>query len=540
MGIPGLLQGLKCVAKDDGNIRSFEGQSVTVDASSWLHKSVYAIADHYVETIERGHGRPDHRSIQTSASYMKQRCQELLTSAKIQCIYLVLDGKRCPLKIVTNDERDRKRQEHLQQARTYKRRGDKANAYEKYKACIKVTLELTVAVAKIVAEHFRTNNRVQIVWSPYEADAMLVKLCVDGLASAIVTEDSDVLLYCATCRTMTPILFKLDRRNGNCTILSMRWLLDPIESIANKNIAPIHNTTTNSSKKTEFEDVLKAFALRETREPGFGVRLFVQACVLSGCDYAPNQLDGVGYITAFKTIRSAIHRDDADRFRHALTQLPAKACKPIHKIEYEELLAKSEAVFYYHPVIQSSDGRIVYLQNPAFVSDTNRVPSLERFGGDVDFLGHVTADETADRIVAGNVGKSQPPSGVAPPTKRTASFAATKPLNSFSMPLTDIIKQSKEFVPLLNPYKGLTKRKRDALLLPNSDAIVQQPALKPNPFAKFTLGSKGKENQASNTSNFFLNNTQDVRFVAPLATRKGVSANEMEAVPAAETAVSSD
>ena len=38
----------------NGNIYSdFHNQAVAIDASSWFHKSVYSIADHYVECIEK-------------------------------------------------------------------------------------------------------------------------------------------------------------------------------------------------------------------------------------------------------------------------------------------------------------------------------------------------------------------------------------------------------------------------------------------------------------------------------------------------------
>jgi hypothetical protein len=77
MGIPGLLVALKSYLStttttptpttkfgnnnaDDtnrmynGNIYDdFQNQAVAIDASSWFHKSVYSIADHYVECIEQ-------------------------------------------------------------------------------------------------------------------------------------------------------------------------------------------------------------------------------------------------------------------------------------------------------------------------------------------------------------------------------------------------------------------------------------------------------------------------------------------------------
>lgn len=38
----------------------------------------------------------------------------------------------------------------------------------------------------------------------------MVWMCKTGVASAIVTEDSDVFLYCITCGVDTPVLFKMD------------------------------------------------------------------------------------------------------------------------------------------------------------------------------------------------------------------------------------------------------------------------------------------------------------------------------------------
>merc|ERR1719223_2129583 len=97
---------------------------------------------------------------------------------------------------------------------------------------------------------------------------------------------------------------------------------------------------------------------RESRKPGLGARLFVQACVLSGCDYAPSQLSGVGFVNSFKLVMENAFRDDEERFVRLLKFLPKSkilACDG-EKISrnlasevienYEELLAKSEAVFY--------------------------------------------------------------------------------------------------------------------------------------------------------------------------------------------------
>jgi exonuclease-1 len=184
MGITGLLKGLPT---EKGYIRDYRGKSLAVDASSWLHKSVYSIAEHYVEAYEQG--RMDAKCIDTSASYITKRCIELLNYAGIAQIYLVMDGKRCPLKAVTNQERERRRAANLEDARRFKQQGRKKESQEKYGACIKVGTELTQAVVRKVKETFRRQGKpVVFVWAPYEADSQMVKLCLDGKADAIVTE----------------------------------------------------------------------------------------------------------------------------------------------------------------------------------------------------------------------------------------------------------------------------------------------------------------------------------------------------------------
>jgi len=79
-----------------------------------------------------------------------------------------------------------------------------------------------------------------------------------------------------------PVIFKLDRRSGRCDIISMAWLLG----------AP--QTSPAGKAKSALEALLLNLAFRESKRPGFGVRLFVQGCVLAGCDYASNPLSGVG------------------------------------------------------------------------------------------------------------------------------------------------------------------------------------------------------------------------------------------------------
>ena len=156
---------------------------------------------------------------QKYTKYMIDRCSELLTFAHIDKIYLVFDGKRVPLKSSTNASRESKRQANLREARRLMACGRRSEAHEKYRMCVKGNETMARVVAAKVQEKWgrddsgtNDNVRVKCVWSPYEADSQLAKLCVDGWAHAVVTEDSDLLLYSAVTHKPFPIIYKLDRK----------------------------------------------------------------------------------------------------------------------------------------------------------------------------------------------------------------------------------------------------------------------------------------------------------------------------------------
>jgi 5'-3' exonuclease len=447
MGINGLLKGLSPLlipenetstngkintAKPLYNIRQFKNKTVAIDASSWLYKACYSASDRLVEAIEAG--KIDHICEKILCRYMTKRCDELLNFAGIRRVRLVFDGKRCPLKAVTNREREARRMKNLTEARRLMRLGMKDQAIDKYKACVKVVPWMAESVAKAVAQKWKKQNgfgnlepQVTCIFSPYEADAQLVKLCVDGLADAVITEDSDVLVYSAACMHSFPIIYKLDRNSGSCDVISMDWLLvrcpsskslDHEGNISLRRLLPSQlqsdaanananqkNNTNSKSKKGKNKAAggallshLTAMATREARNAGSGVRLFVQACTLSGCDYAPSRVSGMGLVTAFKTVKENIHRDPHCRFSCTLKSISKEklANDPFQqkstndpREEYEELLAKSECVFYFHRVLDRA-GKIVPLVQsdlPQLKDEAHEfLPKLDRFDDDT-FIG---------------------------------------------------------------------------------------------------------------------------------------------------------
>jgi exonuclease-1 len=173
MGIKGLHKGLSFCTKKS-SIREFSGQTVAVDSSSWLHRSVYSVSEKYVESIERK--VVDANCVRVSARYISGRCRELLNSFRIKKVFLVMDGKRCPMKSNENEDREQRRQQNLKEARNYKRNGRSDKAEDKYKTCIKIRDDFTISVMKEVAKAFSKDQRVQFFWSPYEADAVITEV----------------------------------------------------------------------------------------------------------------------------------------------------------------------------------------------------------------------------------------------------------------------------------------------------------------------------------------------------------------------------
>jgi len=474
------------------NIRQFANKTLAIDASSWLFKASYSCAEGLVEAIESN--EIDKKSEYMLCNYMTKRCEELLNHASIKRVYLVFDGKRCPLKEVTNKEREAKRNANLKEARRLKAIGRNDLAGDKYRACVKVTHWMAESVARAVKKKWGDGNnnhfvppKVQCIFSPYEADAQLVKLCMDQLADAVVTEDSDVLVYSAACNISFPIIYKLSRDDGSCDVFTMDWLLASTLNNDNNDTKKtwysqsdnhhlgypsmrrqlISTTTANNrnssnssnlskNKKTKSQSKksggqgaallshLIALLSRENRIHGSGSRMFVQACVLAGCDYAPSRLVGVGLVTAFKLVKDNAHRDVHARFHYILKSVPhdkiigggedmndskkennstiststIRSCRdrdPSVVVQtYEELLAKSEAVFYYHLVRDIESGETVSLVQPPAETGEQIIdsktddgvehafrPSISRFGSDISFVGvkNTTKDSTESVVV---------------------------------------------------------------------------------------------------------------------------------------------
>ena len=171
--------------------------------------------------------------------------------------YVVFDGDYLPSKLHTEDSRAARRAEHLSAGQRYLAQNHRNKAMEHFQKCIDITPEMAYQFILALRK-----EGVSYVVAPYEADAQLAYLEKTGTIEAIVTEDSDLLVF--GCRTL---------------LLKMSQFGDCVEI-----------------KREKFANVRGTITLH-----GWTDEDFRHMAILSGCDYLAS-INGVGLITAHKLL----------------------------------------------------------------------------------------------------------------------------------------------------------------------------------------------------------------------------------------------
>jgi exonuclease 1 len=172
--------------------------------------------------------------------------------------YVVFDGDYLPSKLRTEDSRASKRAEHLSAGMRFHAQKQNAKATEQFQKCIDITPEM--AYRFILA--LRRENIAYVV-APYEADAQLAYLEKQGIIQAIITEDSDLLVF--GCKTL---------------LLKMSQFGDCVEI-----------------KREKFANVTGQITFHGWTDDDFR-----HMAILSGCDYLAS-VNGVGLITAHRLLK---------------------------------------------------------------------------------------------------------------------------------------------------------------------------------------------------------------------------------------------
>ncbi|KAL7341578.1 PIN domain-like protein [Rhodotorula toruloides] len=244
MGISGLLPLLSEIQKPS-HVKEWKGKTVAVDAYVWLHRGAYGCAQ------DLALGKPTVKYV----NYAMHRVRMLKYYGVTP--FLVFDGGLLPSKMGTEDEREKRRSDALVKGNAFLAEGKAGQARE----CFVKAVDVTPAMAFQLIKALRAEG-VEYVVAPYEADPQLAYLEKSGIVDAIVTEDSDLLVF--GCRN---VLFKMDGE-GAC----------------------VHVSRDDFSKCREYN-----FA-------GWSDAEFRHMAILSGCDYLPS-IHKLGLKTAYNLLR---------------------------------------------------------------------------------------------------------------------------------------------------------------------------------------------------------------------------------------------
>ncbi|WFC96681.1 hypothetical protein MBRA1_003344 [Malassezia brasiliensis] len=244
MGIAGLLPLLKDI-QEATHVEKYRGKTVGIDAYVWLHRGAYACAS------DLALGRPTTRYI----AYAMHRIRMLRHYGVIP--YVVFDGGPLPSKAHTEAERAAKRAEHRAKGLALHQQNKGSAARDAFVRCV----DVTPAMAHELIRVLRAEGIAYVV-APYEADAQLAYMERQGLIDAIITEDSDLLVF--GCKT---VLFKLDTY-GHCV--------------------EVQQARFASTQQISLE--------------GWGADEFRRMAILSGCDYLPS-IVGMGLKNAHRFLR---------------------------------------------------------------------------------------------------------------------------------------------------------------------------------------------------------------------------------------------
>ncbi|KAF7502061.1 hypothetical protein GJ744_007608 [Endocarpon pusillum] len=294
MGINGLLGVLKSIQKHT-HLRQFAGQTIGVDAYGWLHRGAVACA------MELALDKPCTKYVE----YAMHRVRMLIYFGVTP--YLVFDGDNLPSKTATEVGRAKRREESKKKGLELYKASKISQAYPEFQKSIDVTPHM----ARQLIEELKKLD-IQYVVAPYEADAQLAYLEKKGIINAILSEDSDLLVYGAK-----RLITKLDQ-HGDCIEIS----------------------------RSDFA------SCRDMTLAGFTDADFRLMAVLSGCDYLAS-INKIGlktahtYVRKYKRVEKIVH----------MLQFEKKFVVPNG---YLECFYEAERTFLHHRVFCPLEKKLVF------------------------------------------------------------------------------------------------------------------------------------------------------------------------------------
>ena len=247
MGINGLLQILKPIT-DNINIRQYANQKVAIDAYVWLHRGAYQCSRELVMQLHTT----------KYIDFCVKRIQ-LLIDNNVTPI-MVFDGSRLPAKLSTEQSRATSKYKNKQMALILWNEGNKNEAMKYFQKAVNVTTKMAYELIKKCQE-----LNIEYIVAPYEADSQLAYLARTNEVAAVISEDSDLLVF--GCPV---VLYKMDNY-GQCNEICL------------KNISMLSTTHAGYNFKL------------------WNLSMFRYMCILAGCDYLKS-LPKIGLKRAYALI----------------------------------------------------------------------------------------------------------------------------------------------------------------------------------------------------------------------------------------------
>ncbi|KAL7682809.1 putative XPG/Rad2 endonuclease, PIN-like domain superfamily, 5'-3' exonuclease domain superfamily [Plasmopara halstedii] len=330
MGVTGLLPVLKSVM-DQVHVSKYDGNTVGVDASDWLYKGAYSCP------VDLVLGRPTDAYLNYAMQHLK-----LLQQHNIRPI-LVFDGAPLPSKAQENAARSRFRANWLQKARKLLQEAkEDQDPRAVFSACTKAVSVTNDMIMRLIAVLRKMNITFYV--APYEADAQLAFLSRQKIVDVVISQDSDCVPY-----GVKTVLYKLNSDGWGCEL---------------------KRRSLGANEELSFV--------------GWSEEMFIQLCVLAGCDYCPS-VSGVGIITAYKLVNE--------------NKTPIKVLKALQQQKgslvpenFSEQFYSAILTYRHQLVFDPRDGKLKML-SPLDVSK-DILPLVEK---GLHFLGNV---ELRDEVVA--------------------------------------------------------------------------------------------------------------------------------------------
>ena len=293
MGIKGLLPMLGSILKSK-NITAYKQKRIAIDAMCWVH----AIATMVSHSI--------YNEIKTEAhiEIFEKRIKKLLDEEIVPVF--VFDGDRTSFKEATQQQRKERREKCDIEVKKALELGNKERALTLMKQSVEIS-------ADFLYDFMLCLNKmgIEFIIAPYEADAQLTYLCNSGYVDAVMTEDSDLIIY-----GCNEILFKY--KNGKADVYDKKHL----------------NKIKND----------------------FLVKNMLEIAILSGCDYLPS-IKGVGLLTAVKKFEES--NGCIEQFLRLI-----KVSKKVVPDDYLNDFLTCRNVFKHHIVYDPITSQRIYLNSP--------------------------------------------------------------------------------------------------------------------------------------------------------------------------------